>query len=438
MVGQVEWPREPEGESNRDGPGCEERVGILDSRSRELPCQKATIGGEAPAIGNFVAVDAHHGGLVGGDDFVGVAVLADLAVVDPDYAVAESADLVELVGDEDHGAAGAGHVAHFAEAFFLEIYVADGQDFVDEEDFGFEVGGYGEGQADVHAGGVVLYGSVDEFFEFREGDDFVEFAGDVALAHAQDGAGEEGVFAAGELGVKAGADFEEAADAAVDGGVAGGGAGDAGEDFEQGGFAGAVAADQAEDFAFADVQGDVFEGPEGFLFGSAKGLQRGADEIFQGVAEAGGDLRAAAVVFAQGFRVDYGGGQGQTSDGDRRARLKPAPTRAEGAPRALGEDPPLHTKGGAPRGRAKTHPPKAEGGAPRKPNTKKGLDAVGNGALHALEEEQAAEEDDEDGGGAGEELRAGGLAVAGERPAEALDHPGHGVEAVEPAVTGWD
>src|SRR5271165_1914071 len=422
MVGQVEWPREPEGESNRDGPGCEERVGILDSRSRELPCQKATIGGEAPAIGNFVAVDAHHGGLVGGDDFVGVAVLADLAVVDPDYAVAESADLVELVGDEDHGTAGAGHVAHFAEAFFLEIYVADGQDFVDEEDFGFEVGGDGEGQADVHAGGVVLYGRVDEFFEFGEGYDFVEFAGDVALAHAQDGAGEESVFAAGEFGVEAGADFEEAADAAVDGGVAGGGAGDAGEDFEQGGFAGAVATDQAQDFAFADIEGDVFEGPEGFLFGAAKGLQRGADEIFQGVAEAGGDLRAAAVVFAQGFRVDYGGAQGQTSDGDRRARLKPAPTRAEGAPRALGEDPPLHTKGGA----------------PRKPNTKKGLDAVGNGALHALEEEQAAEKDDEDGGGAGEELRPGRLAMAGERPAKAFDYAGHGVEAVEPAVTGWD
>src|SRR5271168_2398029 len=82
---------------------------------------------------------ASHGGLVGGNNFVGIAVLADLAVVDPDDAVAEAADLVELMGDEDHGAAGAGDVAHFAEAFFLEIYVADGQDFVDEEDFRFEV-----------------------------------------------------------------------------------------------------------------------------------------------------------------------------------------------------------------------------------------------------------------------------------------------------------
>src|SRR5271155_2301625 len=64
-----------------------------------------------------------------------------------------------------------------------------------------------------------------------------------------------------------------------------------------------------------------------------------------------------------------------------------------------------------------------------------GLDAVGNGALHALEEEQAAEEDQEDGGGAGEELRTGRLAVTGERPAETVNDAGHGIEAVKPAVT---
>src|SRR5271156_2932024 len=62
------------------------------------------------------------------------------------------------------------------------------------------------------------------------------------------------------------------------------------------------------------------------------------------------------------------------------------------------------------------------------------LDAVGNGALHALKEEQAAEKDDQDGNGAGSELRARGLAMAGEGPAEAVDDAGHGIEAVEPAV----
>src|ERR1700675_3964113 len=116
-------------------------------------------------------ISTSHGGFIGGDDLVGVAVEADLAVVNPDGAVAGGADVIEWVGDEDDGAALAGDVAHFAEALFLEIYIAHRQDLIDEEDFRFEVGSDGEGQADVHAGGVVLDGSVDKFFEFGEGYD---------------------------------------------------------------------------------------------------------------------------------------------------------------------------------------------------------------------------------------------------------------------------
>ena len=174
-----------------------------------------------------------------------------------------------------------GDFAHFAEAFLLEGGVADGEDFVDEEDFGFEVGGDGEGQADVHAGGVALDGRVDEFLDFGEGDDLVELAGDFALAHAEDGAVEEDVFAAGELGMEAGADFEQAADAAVNVGVADGGLGDARKNLEQRGFAGAVAADEAEDFAFLHFEGNVLERPERFVRPAAQQAQR----VAQGAAE---------------------------------------------------------------------------------------------------------------------------------------------------------
>jgi len=355
-----------------DGYGAQgsERPRISVSGVSEFPVYEAALGICGSRFGIGAGIAAGHSGFVGADDRVRFAVLADLAVVDPDYAVAEAADLVELVGDENDGTAGASDVAHFAEAFFLEIYIAHRQDLVDEEDFWFEVRGYREGQADVHAAGVVLYGSVDKFFEFGEGDDFVKFAGDIALAHAKDGAGEESVFAAAELGMEAGAHFQKTADAAVDFGEAGGGTRDARENFEERGFAGAVASDEAEDFAFVHVHGDVFEGPEGFLGGAAQGFDGVASEIFQGVAEAGGLLQAAAIVFAEGFGVNYGGG--------------------------------------------------GHGW----------LDAVGNGALHALEEEEAAEEDDQDGDGAGGELGSRGLAVAGERPAETVNDASHGIEAV--------
>ena len=72
-----------------------------------------------------------------------------------------------------------------------------------------------------------------------------------ARRHAEDGAVEVDVLAAGELGVEAGADFEQAADAAAEVDAAGGRLGDAAEDFEQRDLAGAVAADDADDLAAA-------------------------------------------------------------------------------------------------------------------------------------------------------------------------------------------
>src|SRR5260370_18734455 len=62
-----------------------------------------------------------------------------------------------------------------------------------------------------------------------------------------------------------------------------------------------------------------------------------------------------------------------------------------------------------------------------------GLDAVGNGGLHTIEEEEAAEDDEGDGGAGSEKEQAGGLAAAGDGPTEAVNDAGHGIEAVEPA-----
>ncbi len=144
----------------------------------------------------------------------------------------------------------------------MEGGVADGEDFVDEQNFRFEMGGDGEGEAHLHAAAVVLEGSVEEAFHFGEGHDLVELAADFCGAHAEDGAAHEHIFAAGELGVETGADFEKAADAAVKLGVSFGGAGDAGQDFQQRALAGAVAADQAHHFAFFYVEGDVLQRPD--------------------------------------------------------------------------------------------------------------------------------------------------------------------------------
>ena len=74
----------------------------------------------------------------------------------------------------------------------------------------------GERETDKHAIGIMLHGCVDEFFQFGEGDDFVELACDLLLAHTKDGAAQKGIFPAGELRVEAGANFEKATNPAVD------------------------------------------------------------------------------------------------------------------------------------------------------------------------------------------------------------------------------
>src|SRR5215472_4248841 len=71
--------------------------------TRNRPPDKAScLACSAPAL-VAISLSAGHGGFVGGDDFVGGSVAADVAVVNPDGALAEAANLVELMGDEDDG-----------------------------------------------------------------------------------------------------------------------------------------------------------------------------------------------------------------------------------------------------------------------------------------------------------------------------------------------
>ncbi len=186
-------------------------------------------------------------------------------IPEQDASTTKSAHGAQIMADKKYGPPSATNVLHFANTFLLEQHVADGEDFVDEEDFGFEVSGDGEGEAHAHAAAVMLEGRVDEALDFGESDDLVEFADDFGFAHAEDGSAEENVFAAGQFRMEAGADFEEAGDAAVEFGVSHSGPRDAREQLEQRGFARAVSADQADDFALLDFEGNVADGPDEVL-----------------------------------------------------------------------------------------------------------------------------------------------------------------------------
>jgi hypothetical protein len=94
---------------------------------------------------------------------------------------------------------------------------------------------------------------------------------------------------------RSGAEFEEGGDASVDGDLAFGGVGEAGDQGKESGLAGAVGADDGDGFAVLDGEADVAEGVEGvgvflaeevFEVMAQEALADGAVEGFRDVIEA--------------------------------------------------------------------------------------------------------------------------------------------------------
>ncbi len=164
------------------------------------------------------------------------------------------------------------YLIHFAEAFLLELRVADGEDFIDDEDVRLHMRGYRECEADIHAARVVLHGCIQEFLDAGEGDDSIKLSGDLFFLHAENGAVQEYVLAARELRVETGTDFEEGADAAAQDDLTFGGRSNLREYFEECGFAGTVRTDDADDFAALHREVHIFEGPEFFTLFHTNGL----------------------------------------------------------------------------------------------------------------------------------------------------------------------
>jgi len=81
--------------------------------------------------------------------------------------------------------------------------------------------------------------------------------------------------------VEAGADLEEAADAALEADLALGGGGDAGEDLEEGALAGAIPADDTYDLAAVHIEVDVLQRPKGIMLvaDALQTLDRGPDGV---------------------------------------------------------------------------------------------------------------------------------------------------------------
>src|SRR5690349_6167404 len=109
--------------------------------------------------------------------------------------------------EENRNAAGPEFV-NLAHASLAEIDVAHGQGFVDEEDFGIEVNGHREGEADDHAARVSFDGLVDEIANLGKVRDVCKAAIHIFSRETEDGAVEIDVFAARKLRVESGAQLK--------------------------------------------------------------------------------------------------------------------------------------------------------------------------------------------------------------------------------------
>ena len=241
---------------------------------------------------------------------IGSAVAGHDPLIEQDGTVAEGFDGTGVVGDEQQGGALIAELANPGEAFVLEVGVADRQGFIDDQDVGADGGGDAEGEADLHSAGVGTNRLVDVVADFGKGFDGAEMLVEEGDRMTEQLAGHEDVLAAGEVGVKAHAQFQQCGDPAggFDGAFAG--LGGTGDDFQQGAFAGTVVADDADRFAGGDGEADAAHDPVGLVPGQAAGGEpftqpRPAVGVaFVGFAEVG-DANLAHV----GFECGGGGKQ---------------------------------------------------------------------------------------------------------------------------------
>src|SRR5580704_18749578 len=121
---------------------------------------------------------------------------------------------------------------------------------------------YRKTQAGVHARGVALYGSANEFLETRERDDLVELRLNLSLAHAKNRAVKKDIFHPSEVRMEPSGNLQQSGKAPVHNHVTLGGFHDAAQNFQRGAFSRAVTANDPQGFAVLDFERDVLERPK--------------------------------------------------------------------------------------------------------------------------------------------------------------------------------
>src|SRR6266536_1108719 len=195
----------------------------------------------------------------------GRAVGGDPSAVEPDRAVTALRDQTQIVRDQEERLAGALELRELLERPAGERLVADGQDLVDEQHVRIAVGGDREPEPNGHAGRVRLDRRVQKLLEFREPDDLVEATRDFLPGETEQESVDLDVLAAGDLGMKPGAELEQSGEPAAHGDRARSRPENARQELQERGLARAVRSDDAHRFPRRDRERDVGHGRDRFI-----------------------------------------------------------------------------------------------------------------------------------------------------------------------------
>ena len=185
------------------------------------------------------------------------------ALLHPENLAAEPPHIPHVVRDEQHGFAGGDQPAQRFERPPPERGIADRQHFIDQHDVGPAMDGNRETEPRIQARRVALHRRVDQPLDVGEVDDLVEPLIDLLAGQAKQAAAQVDVLAAGQLGMKTRAQFDQRHDVAGDAHLAAGRPGDARDQLQQRGLAGAIAADDAQPGAFGHLERHVPERVDG-------------------------------------------------------------------------------------------------------------------------------------------------------------------------------
>jgi hypothetical protein len=112
----------------------------------------------------------------------------------------------------------------------------------------------------------VFYRCVNEFFNFREGNDAIKLTVDIFGSHSQDCTVEINILAACQLPVKTGAYFQKGTNPSIQICHARGWFRNTRENLKQSAFTGSVSANDTHYFAWLNLKADILESPHVSIF----------------------------------------------------------------------------------------------------------------------------------------------------------------------------